>query len=163
MATALRSVPVTASRRASQSLRSASSRSQQLASAPRLTQRAVWAAADAQQQGAAAALSSSDSEVRLPWLCSRCRQLLPACCRIASSACIRVAAAPFSACPACAFPCPQDRVPPGCSRYSVSLAKPLGLVLEEGKGGRGVYVVGGWVDGSCGLVQGAHPASSSAL
>ncbi len=37
--------------------------------------------------------------------------------------------------------CLQDRVPPGCSRYTVSLPKPLGLVLEEGKGGRGVYVV----------------------
>lgn len=34
----------------------------------------------------------------------------------------------------------EDRVPPGCSRYTVSLNKPLGLVLEEGQGGRGVYV-----------------------
>lgn len=46
----------------------------------------------------------------------------------------------------------EDRVPPGCSRYTVSLPKPLGLVLEEGKGGRGIYVVswagdGGWAAG----------------
>lgn len=34
----------------------------------------------------------------------------------------------------------EDRPPPGCARYTVSLPKPLGLVLEEGKGGRGVYV-----------------------
>ncbi|KAI7840613.1 hypothetical protein COHA_005635 [Chlorella ohadii] len=83
-------------RRGSQPLRPAGCHLQQLSSAPRLAQRAVWAAAETQQQGAAAAaLASSDSE---------------------------------------------DRVPPGCSRYTVSLPKPLGLVLEEGKGGRGVYV-----------------------
>ncbi|KAL4443216.1 hypothetical protein ABPG75_010971 [Micractinium tetrahymenae] len=34
----------------------------------------------------------------------------------------------------------EDRVPPGCARYTVELPKPLGLVLEEGQGGRGVYV-----------------------
>lgn len=35
----------------------------------------------------------------------------------------------------------EERVPPGCARYTVELPKPLGLVLEEGNGGRGVYVV----------------------
>ena len=35
----------------------------------------------------------------------------------------------------------EERVPPGCARYTVELPKPLGLVLEEGKSGRGVYVV----------------------
>ncbi|EFN56691.1 expressed protein [Chlorella variabilis] len=34
----------------------------------------------------------------------------------------------------------EERVPPGCARYTVELPKPLGLVLEEGKSGRGVYV-----------------------
>lgn len=47
----------------------------------------------------------------------------------------------------------DDRVPPGCSRYTVSLSKPLGLVLEEGKGGRGVYVVSA---GACCLLPPAH-------
>jgi hypothetical protein len=35
----------------------------------------------------------------------------------------------------------EDRIPPGCARFSVELPKPLGLVLEEGSGGRGVFVV----------------------
>ncbi|PSC69815.1 PDZ domain [Micractinium conductrix] len=34
----------------------------------------------------------------------------------------------------------DGEVPPGCARYTVELPKPLGLVLEEGPGGRGVYV-----------------------
>jgi hypothetical protein len=37
----------------------------------------------------------------------------------------------------------EDRPPPGCARYTVELPKPLGLVLEEGPGGRGVFVVSG--------------------
>lgn len=64
MASAVRAAPVCASRRGSQPLRPARSGLQQLPGAPRLPQRAVWAAAEAQQQGTAAALASSDSEVR---------------------------------------------------------------------------------------------------
>ena len=37
----------------------------------------------------------------------------------------------------------EERVPPGCARYTVKVPKPLGMVLEEGPGGRGVYVVSG--------------------
>ncbi len=35
----------------------------------------------------------------------------------------------------------EEPVPPGCSRYTVELPKPLGLVLEEGPRGSGVFVV----------------------
>jgi hypothetical protein len=37
----------------------------------------------------------------------------------------------------------EERVPPGCARYTVKIPKPLGMVLEEGPGGRGVFVVSG--------------------
>jgi hypothetical protein len=42
----------------------------------------------------------------------------------------------------------EERVPPGCARYTAKIPKPLGMVLEEGPGGRGVYVVSGSRAGS---------------
>lgn len=64
MATAVRAAPVNStSRRSLQPLRLPARVPVQQHSAARAAQRAVWAAAEPQQQGAAAALASSDSEV----------------------------------------------------------------------------------------------------
>ncbi len=56
--------------------------------------------------------------------------------------------------PSVAVPGAAAQVPPGCSRYSVELRKPLGLLLEEDRSG-GIFVAsvvqGGNAD-CCGLV-----------
>lgn len=39
------------------------------------------------------------------------------------------------------FPCSLQDIPPGCSRYSISIKKPLGLVLEQNKSSGIITVV----------------------
>jgi hypothetical protein len=47
------------------------------------------------------------------------------------------------------------QIPPGCSRYTVQLKKPLGLVLEQNNTGN-IYVVRG---ASCSCRMKRHPAA----
>ena len=52
----------------------------------------------------------------------------------------------------------EERVPPGCARYTVKIPKPLGMVLEEGPGGRGVFVMSGGSGSGCGSTAGLRLA-----
>ncbi len=62
--------------------------------------------------------------------------------------------------PAEAFDLNGDQVaaiPPGCSRYSISIKKPLGIILEQRSTG-GIYVVRGglWLGRCAGAAKHVH-------